>query len=348
MKNSGDNLPKRFLVVSTTAIGDTLMGTPALRALRESFPASKIHLLVNSQRREILRENPHVDRILEYRNNSLFRALLFLKTIFSHYDYVLVFHANEDIWKILKVVRYGICYNRQNYEDKGLRVFSLDFLPRHSIQKRLALVEKVRGKKSTDYRYEYSIPPAYVQWASEQWGKWGLSSEDRMVGIQLGATDTFKCWPVESFVKVARYLHSRLGMKIYLNASSAENRLTELFLELFGSGGVFLNPGETISHSAALIQRCSLFITPDTGPMHMAIGLDIPLIGLFCPTELEDTGPLGYEKARIILKPRTCHPCLNRGCADNFCMKQITVEEVCLAADRMLRDGVLLQEETPG
>lgn len=348
MKNSEDKLPKRFLVVSTTAIGDTLMGTPALRALRESFPASEIHLLVSSKRRELLSENPHVDRILEYRNNPLSRALLFFKTLPSYYDYVLVFHANEDIWKILRVVRYGTFYNRQNYEDKGRRVFSLDSLPQHSIQKRLALVERAGGKKSSDYHYEYSVPQTYVRWASEQLRKWGLSPEDRIVGMQLGATDAFKCWPVESFVEVARYLRSRRRMKIYLNSSFGERKLTDRFLEIFGDKGVFFNPGETLSHSAAMIQRCSLFITPDTGPMHMAIGLGIPLIGLFCPTEVEDTGPLAYEKATIILKPRTCHPCLNRGCADNFCMRQITVEEVCLAAEGMLWKDLPGREETPG
>jgi ADP-heptose:LPS heptosyltransferase len=82
--------------------------------------------------------------------------------------------------------------------------------------------------------------------------------------------------------------------------------------------------------------------------MHMAVGLGIPLIGLFCPTELEDTGPLGYEKALIISKPRTCDPCLNRGCGNNFCLKQITVEEVCLAAERMLRNEPGAREEIPG
>lgn len=347
MKNLEDKQPKRFLIVSTTAVGDTLMGTPALRALRESFPESQIHLLVNSKRREILRENPHVDRILEYRNNPVFRAILFLKTFLFRYDYVLVFHANEDIWKILRRVRYRICYNRQNYEDKSRRVFSLDFFPQHSIQKRLAMVEKVGGKKSTDYRYEYSVSQVYARWASEQLRKWGLSPEDRMVGMQLGAADAFKCWPVESFVEVARYLRSKLGVKIYLNASSVERKLTEPFFEIFGDEGVFLNPGETLSHSAALIQRCSLFITPDTGPMHMAIGLGIPLIGLFCPTELEDTGPLAYEKALVIRRPRTCDPCLNRDCTDNFCMRQITVEEVCSAAERMLRNDLPVKGETP-
>ena len=348
MKSSKDKPLKRFLIVSTTAVGDTLMGTPALRALRESFPGSEIHLLLHSQRRELLSENPHVDRILGYRNNLLFRGLLFLEAFPFQYDCVLVFHANEDIWKILKMVRYRICYNRQNYEDKGRAVFSLDSLPRHSIQKRLALVEKVGGKKSTDYRYEYSVPPICTGWASEQFSKWGISPGDRTVGFQLGAADAFKCWPVESYVEVARYLRSRLGMKIYLNASTADRRRTERFLELFGREDVFLGPVDSLSHSAALIQRCCLFITPDTGPMHMAIGLGIPLIGLFCPTELEDTGPLAYEKAEVILKPRTCHPCLNRACTDNFCMKQITVEEVCSAAERMLRKDFPVRKESPG
>jgi len=327
------------LVVSTTGIGDTLMGTPALRALRESFPQSQIHLLVNSQRKDLVAGNPHVDRILEYRNNPLFRALLFFRALPIYYDTVLVFHANEDIWNILRLIRYGVCYNRQNYRQKERRVFPIDSLPEHSVQKRMALVEKVGGNHSTDYRYEYSIPPRDVNWASQQLAKEGISPQDRIVGMQLGAADSFKCWAVESFAEVALYLKAKHRAKIYLNASAGEINLVNKFLSLFGSDGVFREPRKSLSQSAALIQRCSLFITADTGPMHMAVALGVPLVGLFCPTEVGVTGPLHHPPAMIIKKTVPCNPCLVRDCQDNFCMRQISVKEVCEAADRMLETG---------
>jgi len=324
------------LVVSTTGIGDTLMGTPALRALRESFPESEIHLLVKSHRKDLVAGNPHVDRIIEYRNNPLFRALLFLKTLPFYYDKVLVFHANEDIWKILRLIRYGVCYNRQHYRREDRRVFPLDSLPPHSVQKRMALVEKVGGKHSTDYRYEYSIPPRDVNWASQQLAKEGISPQDRIVGMQLGAADSFKRWPVESFAEVARYLKAMHQVKFYLNASAGEIDLVSKFLNVFGTDGVFQNSTKSLPQSAALIQRCSLFISADTGPMHMAVALGVPLVGIFCPTEVEVTGPLHYSPAMIIKKAVPCNPCLVRDCQDNFCMRQISIKEVCEAADRML------------
>jgi ADP-heptose:LPS heptosyltransferase len=345
MKILEDKPAPRFLVVSTTGIGDILMGTPALRVLRESFPSSEIHLLVNSKRKDLVRHNPHVDRVLGYRNNPGSRALLFCQTVFTYYDYVLVFHSNEDILKILRVVRYGTSFNRQRYEDRGRRLFPLASLPTHSIQKRLALVEKVGGKEIPDYRYEYAVPASGVRWASARLEQRGISLRDPIVGMQLGAADFFKCWPVEFFVEVARYLRSKHGAKIYLNLSPPERALGERFRQLFGSQDVICHPGEDLSHSAALIQRCTLFITPDTGPMHVAIGLGIPLIGLFCPTEVEETGPLAYEKAVVIRKPKTCDPCRSRECPDNHCMRQITVREVCLAADHLLRNDFRGREE---
>jgi ADP-heptose:LPS heptosyltransferase len=338
MKRSESNSRKHFLVVSTTGIGDTLMGTPALRALRESFPESRIHLLVNSRRKDLVAGNPHVDRIIEYRNNSLFRALLFFKAL-PFYDTVLVFHANEDIWNILRLIRYGVCYNRQNYRREERRVFPLNSLPAHSIQKRMALVEKAGGKPSTDYRYEYSASPGEMKWATRQLARRGISPQDRLVGIQLGAADSFKRWAVESFAEVARYLKAKHGVKIYLNASSEETGLVNKFFSLFGNDGVFQITRKNLSQSAALIQRCSLFITPDTGPMHMAVGLKVPLLGLFCPTGVEVTGPLDYSPAMVIQKTVPCNPCLVRDCRENFCMRQISVEEVCEAADRMLETG---------
>jgi ADP-heptose:LPS heptosyltransferase len=335
MKKSGNNSPKRFLVVSTTAIGDTLMGTPALRALRESFPESEIHLLVNAKRKEVVAGNPHVDRVLPYRNNLFHRLLLFFRRL-PRYDTVLVFHANEDIWGILNAVRYGVCHTRQDFQDAGRRVIKLDSLPRHSIQKRLALVEKAGGKTAEDFRYEFSIPPNLQDWAAQLLNERGIFPQDPLVGLQLGAADLFKCWPVEFFAQTARHLRSSRGAKIYVNAAPGEKELVDRFLNLAGEEGIVVTPGEDLLRSAALIQRCHVFITPDTGPMHMAIGLGVPLIGLFCPTNVEDTGPLGYDKAVILIKERTCQPCLNRECKDNFCMRQISVEEVCGAAERIL------------
>jgi ADP-heptose:LPS heptosyltransferase len=345
MKRSGADSPKRLLVVSTTGIGDTLMGTPALRALRESFPGSEIHLLVNARRKDVVAKNPHVDRVMEYRNNPLHRMLLFLRNLPYEYDTVLVFHANEDLWPVLRGIRYGVCYNRQNFRSEEKRVFPLDSLPRHSIQRRLALVEKIGGRKTADYRYEFSIPPDSRDWASKKFREWGITPQDAVVGFQLGAADLFKCWPAENFAAVAGYLRSSRGAKIYVNVSSREADLGRRFLDLAGKEGVFLTPEGGVFQSAALIQRCNLFITPDTGPMHMAVGLGVPLIGLFCPTSVEETGPLEYEKAVILKKERTCQPCLNRGCRDNFCMREITVEEVCRAADRILDAPFSAKEE---
>jgi ADP-heptose:LPS heptosyltransferase len=335
MKKSENNSPKRFLVVSTTAIGDTLMGTPALRALRESFPESEVHLLVNAKWREVVARNPHVDRLLPYRNNPFHRLLLSFRRL-PYYDTVLVFHANEDIWDILSAIRYGVCHTRQDFQDLGRKVYKVEGLPRHSIQKRLALVEKAGGKKTENFRYEFSIPQNFQDWAAQHLKERDVSHDEPLVGLQLGATDLFKCWPVEFFAQTVRHLRSSRGAKIYVNASSAEKELVSRFLSLAGEEGVLVTPGEDLLRSAALIDRCHVFITPDTGPMHMAIGLGVPLIGLFCPTSVEDTGPLGYDKAVILRKERTCRPCLNRECKDNFCMKQITVEEVCLAAGRIL------------
>ncbi len=323
------------MVVSTTAIGDTLMGTPALRALRESFPESEVHLLVNAKRKELVARNPHLDRVLPYRNNLFHRFLLSLRRL-PDYDTVLVFHANEDIWDILNAIRYGVCHTRQDFQDPDRKVFKLDSPPRHSIQKRLALVEKAGGKNTGDYRYEFSIPSDLQGWAAQHVKDRRVFPHDPLVGLQLGATDLFKCWPVEFFAQTAKRLRSSHRAKIYVNAAPAEKELVDRFLDLAGEEGVLLTPGEDLLRSAALIQRCHVFITPDTGPMHMAIGLGVPLIGLFCPTNVEDTGPLGYDKAVILRKERTCQPCLNRECGDNFCMKQITVEEVCGAAERIL------------
>jgi heptosyltransferase-2 len=312
------------------------MGTPAIRALRESFPESQIHFLVNAQRKELILGSPYIDRILLYRNNALFRFLLFWRVLPYTYDCVLVFHANEDIWKILKSVRYRNCYNRQGFRDTSRRIIPLDILPRHSIQKRLALVEKVGGKDPHNYRYDFFLPEKWITWAREQLTNGGLSPQERLVGINPGAADPYRSWPLASFVEVAKFLRASHGVKIFLNASVQEKKMVQEFKELLGDQDFFCFPGRNLYQSAALIKACSLFITNDTGPMHMAIGLEVPLIALFAPSDPEVTGPLHYPRAVILKKEKLCHPCKFRLCPNNDCLKQITVEEVCKAAEKIL------------
>jgi ADP-heptose:LPS heptosyltransferase len=348
MENStGRETPERFLVISTTAIGDTLMGTPALRALRESFPHSKIEVLVNTKRKELLWGNPHVDRIIGYRNNSLYRKYLSWKFRNRFYDHVLIFHANEDVLGIFDALQYGDCLSRQNIEDPSKRIYRLRDLPPHSIQRRLAMIARVGGKSSEDYRYTFLLPKAANRWAANLLARWDIHSGDLLVGFQLGSNDRFKCWPMESFIEVARHLHSHYGAKIFLNASPQEKKMVREFLKGFGEGDVFFHLGTRVAQSAALIRACSLFISPDTGPMHMAIGLQVPLIALFCPTDCRETGPLGYEKAMVIQKPLICNPCTTRRCRNNECMRQITVEEVCAAADKFLACSPQKMEDLP-
>ncbi len=340
MSGKNSERPRRFLVVSTTGIGDTLMSTPAVRALREGFPESQIHLLVHSKRKELFIANPHVDRILKYRNNPFSRFLLFLKTFPRSYDHVLVFHANDDIWRILRVIRYGKCLNRQGFSDPGRKVFSINPTAMHSIRKRLSLVEKLTGRSCGDLRYELSVPEAEVRWAAEKAEQFGVSRERPLVGLQLGAADPFKCWPLPSYAELAARLQEKHGVKIYLNTSKEERGLVSRFSELGGKDFLYLE-SPTITQSAAMIKACSLFISPDTGPMHMAVGMGVPLVALFCPTTFGDTGPLKYEKATVLRKEKPCSPCLNRECPENFCMAQISVEEVYQAAARMLGLGNL-------
>ncbi len=322
------------------------MGTPALRALRESFPESEIHLVVKSKYKELFSENPRVDKIFTYRDNPFHRILLYIHCRRFFYHTVLVFHSHEDLWKMLKCIRYGTCYNRQSFENENARVYRLYPVPRHSIRKRLALVEKAGGKWDGDFRYELWIPRKYMDWAEQTLSKWGIS-DGPLVGFQLGATDMFKCWPVESFARVARMLHSSMGAKIYVNASPAEKKLVDRFLEIAGDEGIYSMPGAQILETAALIRHCSVFITPDTGPMHLAVALGVPIIGLFCPTEVEDTGPLNYDRATVIRKERTCDPCLNRNCRDNFCMRQISAEEVAASAESVLKKRFLDEGRGP-
>ena len=130
---------KRILVVSTTGMGDSLWGTPALRALKKSFPDADIHFLVHSHWEKLFVGNPNIDRIINYSPKWFNQPLIAWKLLRYRYDRVLIFHANKDFTRLLPWLRYRslIAHQTSAWIPEKNRV-QIEGLV-HGIQRRLIL-----------------------------------------------------------------------------------------------------------------------------------------------------------------------------------------------------------------
>jgi len=165
----------------------------------------------------------------------------------------------------------------------------------------------------------------------------GWDKGRRVVGINPGATyGKAKRWYPERFASLTDKLMGE-GMMVIVFCGPGERPIVEEIKNHVSSKPIIAAEGISIRELSSLIERCSIFISNDTGPMHLASALKVPVVAIFGSTDPNITGPVG-EGHRIIYKGAECSPCFLRKCPKDFrCMELITVDEVFYAAMEILK-----------
>lgn len=313
-----------FLIVSTTGLGDTLWGTPAIRALRQSYPEAYIGCLTSRLGSEVLKNNPYLSELLVFENShSLFKLFFQLKN--RQWGTALLFHASQrSILPLCASLGIQRRIGTQGLQ-KGLDDLLTQALPwtsGHEIERRIDLVRAV-GAQPSSYDIDFFIQESDRTAARE------IIPEERVIGLHPGAKDRFKQWPLEHFIKVGKRLKEELGCTIVVSGAASEKALVESICQQIEGARAVIEP---LSIMAGILEKLSLFITNDTGPLHLALAMRTPTIALFTPTDPAICGPYHNESAQVIQAQPTCFPCLKKRCRDPFCLRQIGPDEVISAA----------------
>ncbi len=197
----------------------------------------------------------------------------------------------------------------------------------HEIVRRLKLMEKLGAKNHTEQLSFFLQPEEKISWPKHS----------LRVAIHPGSKDGFKRWPTEHFIQVGQALRKH-GAEICITGTTQEIPLLEQIRDAI-PGAVICNPTWNLRQFAAHLEHCDLLISNDTGPVHLACALNVPVIALYSPTNLALCGPHLAKRALPIAKPPTCEPCLKRKCLRPFCLLQISPEEVVTMATKMLTNG---------
>ena len=325
---------RRILVISSTAIGDTLLSTPAIHALRRKFPDARIIGLLHRRTADLFRYYRELDEIVLLQRGLLRTAWRLRRT---RPDVAVILHGNEPEASMLAWLSGAHFILKHAKRHPAPQLLSrrdgdedYDPLTEHAIVSRLRLAGWL-GAETGDTVMRLELPPGTEARAAQLLHAHGVSEGDTCIGFQPGAATRYKMWPDTAFMLLA---HRLMGhdprLKILLLGSKREWSLCETIrsgvrdyrlVNLAGAIDLPVLP--------ALVRRLALLVTNDTGTMHVAIALGVPTVSLFAATEPAGTGPLqDLERHRIIKKPQTCHPCVTKRCQTPFCMDQITVEEV--------------------
>lgn len=330
--------PRRILIVSTTGLGDTLWATPAIKALRSSFPTAYIGALTSTIGYEVLSGNRHLDDIFVVQEPPLFPLLKLYRTLRKKkFETILIFHTSQrPVLPFCHLLRPTDMIGTTGI-NKGFDHLLTKVLPKnevHELQRRLDIAAAA-GAHTLNPSLELFINEDDEKSINQFLQKHKLLSYLPIICMHPGAKDTFKQWPPESFIEIGNRLSQQLGAQIIITGTAAEEPLVkEIARQIPGAiaaAGVF-----TLKTLAALLKRANLMITNDTGPMHIAYAMNTPTIALFSPTDPKLCGPYFAQKALPIAKPRACNPCLRKKCLEPFCMLQIHPDEVFEAAQTFL------------
>jgi heptosyltransferase-2 len=340
-----DKKIKKILVFNVNWLGDVLFSTAVIRNIRRNYPDSYIACIVPSRCYSILKGNPNLDEIIIFderdRHRSLLAKLRFIGLLRSkRFDIVFLLHRS--------MTRALICFLAGIPERVGHKTKKRSFLltkkitppPEDSVHRLdyyMDVIEKA-GLRVEDRYPEFFISEDDVKFADNFLSKNSLRKQDFLVAINPGGNWLPKRWPKEYWAALADSLISELGAKVIITGGLKDLDLTRNIQGLMKEKPIIAAGVFNLKQLGALMKRVDLFITADTGPLHIANAVGAKkIIALFGPTAPLVTAPYPLKNVILLQKDVGCKiSCYVVDCKDNRCMKAITPQEVL----RVIRDEI--------
>ncbi len=334
---------KRILLIRLRRIGDVILTTPAISALRQGIPTASISYIIERPYRQLVEGNPNLDNIIVLEKKQSLRDFLKLIRLIrkESYDAVLDFHGGPRaslitlLSKAKLKVGYRIKYKNFIYNIK---------LPRspkeghfHSVENHINLVKALGVEVK-------SLPSLYLPQAQKtevvkvkKFIEENSLEGNKIITIHISAGNAFRDWGVNNLVQLTNLLAKRPGVKIVLVGTSEDQKAEEEILKKSTASPLSLVGRLNLREVKELISHSSLFVGPDSGPMHIAASTSTPIVALFGPTLPANFAPW-QAKAFVVEKELDCRPCKQRNCIyDDFrCLRNIEPEEVYQACLRFI------------
>lgn len=332
-----DSTNARILVRGANWIGDAIMTTPVIRAVKKNFPKAHLEVLAKPWVIPVYENSPYVDEIMVYddrhRHKMGFGTLVLVKDIKQRcFDLaVLMQNAFEaGLLVFLAGIRERLGYNTDGRGVLLNRSIKPDpeLKKGHLIDYYIGILKRA-GLKDDGRQMDLFISPSHKADAESFFEKKDIDQSKPLIGISPGAAGgTAKRWFPARFARLCRKLSIKYDTKVLIFGESSDRSLGQYISN--ESGHVCVNiAGETsLGQAFALINACSLFITNDSGLMHAAAALGVNQVAVIGPTDYLATSPAN-KNSLIVREPVHCSPCLKDVCpTDHACMEKISVDRV--------------------
>jgi len=336
---------KKVLVVHLGAMGEILVATPLLPALKTGLKA-QIKFMVAPGKEEVLQNNPYVDEVISYKN-SFKENLEYLRK--EKFDLAVI------LWPCTPKMTYmcllaGIKCRIGGFKNikDGLNFFltrrMLDLRKNHAVQSNLDVIRTI-GIDNPNPKIDFYISKKDVATANQKLGK--IKSKSYIVihpGFSFAAKTKYpsRWWPAERYAEVADYLIGKYKVKVLLTGSNEEKVFSEQIKEKSKNKKDVLitNSIFSIGEFAYVLSKAKLVIAPGTGTIHLTTAFDTPIIELIGKESLEEWHPWTSENNyKIVHHPEVCTECDKNYCRKKTqeCILSITPQEVINAAESLLK-----------
>jgi lipopolysaccharide heptosyltransferase II len=340
----------KILLVRLREIGDVVFTTPAIHALRSHVPHARLTYLVEPSAEPVVRHNPHIDELLAVprgRGTAGFLADLALgrRLRKRRFDVAIDFHGGP---RASLLTWLSGAHRRIGYEVVGRAWMYTDRVPRprelrrrHSVENQWDLLAPlgIAAPDASAYPVEMPVDPETRREVERRLASVGITPDDQVVVMHVSAGNPFRRWPLDSFTAVARALAAHDSRRRVIVTSGPSER--DAAAQVIAASGAVACGEFSLIELRALVDRASLYIGGDSGPLHIAATSRVPIVGLYGPTLPERSAPWRDPRLATIsidVGELPCRPCEQRVCApgDFRCLLGIAPERVIDAAERLL------------
>jgi heptosyltransferase-3 len=346
---------RRILAIKLKQMGDVVLTVPALRAIRQTYPEAYLAVMVNSGTEEVLKGIDWIDEVLvfdrDWKKGPFWRRAArqwaFVREIRRRrFDLVIQMTKGDrgaiTAWLSGAPIRAGV--DPQGRGFPGKRYLFTHIIPApaeqlHDVLGNLSLVRAL-GMDTDDLSLEITYSAEDEGAVDELLRKAGPDGHGPLVHVHTTSGWLFKCWTVEGMACLIDHLQLKRGCTVVVTCGPAprERARCEEILARTRSRPISLAGKTTLKMLAALSARAVLFISADTGPMHVAAAAGTPVVAIFGPTGPINTRPWGREHL-VITKAMACQPCGRDGCDGSKrseCLEELSAEEVIAHVDAAL------------
>ena len=334
--------PRRILIIKPSAIGDVVHALPVLNLLRRKWPEAHVAWLVTPACAGLLDGHPQLDEVIRFERRrfgagwrspsaamGLFRFARDLRA--RRFDLVIdlqgLFRSGWLAWQTKAPVRVGFANAREMAPVFYTHRVPIETVEQHAIDRYLAVTNAIGcGREPVEFRF--ATTDADRQAVAE------LLKDDTPYAVLLPGTNwETKRWPVEHFAALVAPLRERFGLRTVVAGAAGDRALAAQI-----PGALDLTGATSLRETVVLLERASVVVANDSGPMHIAAALGRPLVTPYGPTSPIRTGP--YRRLDTVIRlDIPCSPCFSRRCSHQSCLRWLEPAPVIREIERQLTAG---------